>query len=118
MFVKFDDNFNNARLEFFQQIKDQVKISVEKDLLKGIEHIDINKPDAIFVWELSRLTRRAIKVQRYIDRFSVLPKIPMYFADYDVWTLDEKTKKTEDDNIMMLVGGAKSVERILRCHDI
>ena len=81
-----------------------------KSIIELEQKITLNKPDAIFVWELSRLTRRAIKVQRYIDRFSVLPKIPMYFADYDVWTLDEKTKKTEDDNIMMLVGGAKSVE--------
>ena len=79
-------------------------------ILKLEEQILLRKPDAIFVWELSRLTRRAIKVQRYIDRLSVTPKIPMYFADYDVWTLDTKTKKPIDNNIMMLVGGAKSVE--------
>ncbi len=79
-------------------------------IIKLEEQILLRKPDAIFVWELSRLTRRAIKVQRYIDRLSVVPKVPMYFADYDVWTLDPKTRKTLDDNIMILVGGAKSVE--------
>lgn len=79
-------------------------------IIKLEEQILLRKPDAIFVWELSRLTRRAIKVHRYIDRLSIVPKVPMYFADYDIWTLDPQTKRPLDDNIMMLVGGAKSVE--------
>ena len=79
-------------------------------ILKLEEQILIRKPDAVFVWELSRLTRRAIKVQRYIDRLSVAPKVPMYFADYKVWTLDRNTLKPLDDNIMKLVGGAQGVE--------
>lgn len=74
------------------------------------EEIIIRKPDAIFCLELSRLSRRAIKVARYIDWLSVLPKIPMYFADYELWTIDTKTLKPIDDNIMTLQGGAKGVE--------
>ena len=74
------------------------------------DEINIRRPNAIFCLELSRLSRRAIKVARYIDWLSVLPKIPMYFADYALWTIDTKTLKPLDDNIMTLQGGAKGVE--------
>lgn len=74
------------------------------------EQIAIRKPDAIFCLELSRLTRRATKVSHYIDELSIVPKIPMYFADYDIWTIDPDTKKQNDDGIMTLYGGARSVE--------
>lgn len=72
--------------------------------------IQIRKPDAIFCLELSRLTRRATKVSHYIDELSIVPKIPMYFADYDIWTIDPETHKQNDDGIMTLYGGARSVE--------
>lgn len=74
------------------------------------EQIKIRKPDAIFCLELSRLTRTAIKVSHYIDMLSVIPKIPMYFADYDVWTVDPETLIRNDKGIMTLYGGARSVE--------
>ena len=74
------------------------------------EQITIRKPDAIFCLELSRLTRRATKVSHYIDELSIVPKIPMYFADYDIWTIDPDTNKQNDDGIMTLYGGARSVE--------
>ena len=83
----------------------------DRDSIKELEEqISIRKPSAIFVWELSRLSRRAIKVSRYIDNLSVKPKIPMYFVDYELWTIDTKTGKPLDDNIMTLYGGAKGVE--------
>lgn len=73
--------------------------------------IIVNPPAAIFVWEMSRLSRRAIKVARYIDSLSVIPRIPMYFADYKLWTLDrEHNNKPIDANIQQLQGGAKAVE--------
>jgi hypothetical protein len=53
----------------------------------------IRKPDAIFIWELSRLTRNATKVSKYINELSLTPKIPMYFADYKLWTIDPATGK-------------------------
>lgn len=74
------------------------------------DQITVRKPDAIFCLELSRLSRRAIKVSRYIDWLSVLPHIPMYFADYKLWTVDPNTKEPIDDNILTLYNGAKGVE--------
>lgn len=101
-----EDDIFEEKISGYDEDESQDRISI----IRLEEQILLRKPDAIFVWELSRLTRRAIKVQRYIDRLSIQPKVPMYFADYDVWTLDRKTLKTLDENIMMLVGGAKSVE--------
>ena len=100
------DDIFEEKISGYDEDENQDRLSI----IKLEEQISIRKPEAIFVLELSRLTRRAIKVQRYIDRLSISPKVPMYFADYDVWTLDTKTKKTLDDNIMKLVGGAKGVE--------
>ena len=74
------------------------------------EQIDLRKPDAVFCVELSRLSRRAIKVSRYIDEFSVKARIPWYFADYRLWTIDVNTNKPIDDNINVLYGAAQGVE--------
>ena len=73
--------------------------------------INANPPAAIFVWELSRLSRRAIKVSRYIDEFSIRTKIPMYFADFDLWTINPDTGIQDDGAINKLYGAAESVER-------
>lgn len=72
------------------------------------EECSLHKPDAIFILELSRLTRRAIKVYHYIDVLSIGPKIPMYFADYDIWTIEKG--RINDNGIQELIGGAKGVE--------
>ena len=69
-----------------------------------------NKPSAIFIWDLSRLTRNSIKVAKYIDEFSLTPKIPMYFADYKLWTIDPETGEQNRDGINKLYGGALAVE--------
>lgn len=96
---------------FAEQISGYDEPDVDREsILKLNEEIQIRHPDAIFIYELSRLTRRATKVSHYIDMLSLQPKIPMYFMDYDVWTLDEKTKKQNDEAIWNLYGGAKSVE--------
>ena len=72
--------------------------------------IVLDKPKAIFVLELSRLTRRAIKVSRYIDKLSVIPRVPMYFCDYEIWTIDPETNAINDEGILKLQGGAQAVE--------
>ena len=72
--------------------------------------IAINKPDAIFIVELSRLTRNALKVYKYINELSLTPKIPMYFVDYEKWTINPESGEIERDNVMKLVGGAEAVE--------
>lgn len=74
------------------------------------KQITIQRPDAIFCLELSRLTRTAIKVSHYIDMLSVIPKIPMYFADFNVWTCNPETLERNHDDIMTLYGAAASVE--------
>lgn len=79
-------------------------------IVKLKEQITVRPPSAIFVLELSRLTRRAIKVSHYIDILSLQTRIPMYFADYDIWTINPTTGETNDDGIMELYGGAKGVE--------
>ena len=73
--------------------------------------IALNKPDAIFCLELSRLSRRAIKLHKYIYEFSVTPNIPMYFADMDKWTIDIETREPNDENILKLIGACESVEK-------
>lgn len=64
MFSKFDQKFNKARLDFFNQIKDQCKIG-EKDLFKGFEHIDVDKPDAIV--EIEKLIYNNFKKQGWTE---------------------------------------------------
>jgi DNA invertase Pin-like site-specific DNA recombinase len=73
--------------------------------------INANPPEAIFIWELSRLSRRATKVYRYIDEFSIRPKIPMYFQDFELWTFNPDTGEQDDAAINKLVGAAEGVER-------
>ena len=74
------------------------------------EQILLRKPDAIFIWELSRLTRNAMKVSKYINELSLDTKIPMYFADYKLWTIDPETGERITDNVMRIQGGAMAVE--------
>ena len=74
------------------------------------QQILIRKPDAIFIWELSRLTRNATKVSKYINELSLDVKIPMYFADYKLWTIDPETGQIISDNVMRIQGGAMAVE--------
>lgn len=73
--------------------------------------IILNKPDAIFCLELSRMSRNAIKLQKYIYEFSVTPKIPLYFGDFDLWTINPTTGERIDENILKLIGAAESVQR-------
>ena len=69
-----------------------------------------NKPSAIFIWELSRLTRNSVKVSKYIHEFSLKPGIPMYFADYKIWTIAPETGEINPDAVNTLFGGARAVE--------
>ena len=75
MFSKFDQRFNKARLDFFNQIKDSCKLNAEKDLFKGIEHIDINKPDAIV--EIEKLIYNNFKQQGWTEQdfVSIIQKL-------------------------------------------
>ena len=72
--------------------------------------ITIEKPSAIFIVELSRLTRTAIKVSKYITELSLNPKIPMYFVDYKIWTINPEDGKINHNGVLKLIGGAEGVE--------
>ena len=73
MFSKFDQRFRKAQLDFFNQLKDQCKVG-EKDLFKGFEHIDVDKPDAIV--EVEKLIYNNFKKQGWTesDFISILSK--------------------------------------------
>ena len=75
MFSKFDQRFNKARLDFFNQIKDSCKLDAEKNLFKGIEHIDIEKPDAIV--EIEKLIYNNFKQQSWTEQdfVSIIQKL-------------------------------------------
>ena len=75
MFSKFDQRFNKARLDFFNQIKDSCKLNAEKNLFKGIEHIDVNKPDAIV--EIEKLIYNNFKQQGWTEQdfVSIIQKL-------------------------------------------
>jgi site-specific DNA recombinase len=68
-----------------------------------------NPPSAIFCWELSRLTRNSMKVGRYIQELSLDNNIPMYFLDYDIWTIINGQENR--DGIQQLIGAAVAVEK-------
>lgn len=99
--------------DFFEEKVTGYDIKYDDDrrsIIELKEQITINPPDAIFIWELARLTRRAVKVSRYIDMLSLSPHIPMFFADYEIWTINPETGMPNDEGIMTLYGGAKAVE--------
>lgn len=81
-----------------------------ESIIKLQQEIEIRRPKAIFIYELSRLTRRATKVYHYIDILSLQPKIPMYFADYKEWTITPENGEQNDKGIWKIMGGAQSVE--------
>ena len=55
------------------------------------------KPDAIFCFWIDRLTRTTFKQGAYLNEFSVIPKIPIYFTRKNRWTIDPKTNIIDFD---------------------
>lgn len=60
------------------------------------------KVDAIFIWEVSRLSRSSIAGRMFINEFNEM-KIPIYFKDRNIWTLDPETLE-EDNTTKMIIG--------------
>lgn len=72
----YDENYNDDR-ESIVQLKRAIRV---------------RKPDAIFCWELSRLTRTPDKVEKYISELSLQPQIPLYiykFGKGGIWTMED-----------------------------
>lgn len=100
-----DDDF------FAEKISGYDEFDEDRDSIVQLRQaIAIRRPSAIFIWELSRLSRNALKVSTYIDELSLRPHIPMYFNDYDLWTIDPKTGKINNEGVYKLRGGAQAVE--------
>lgn len=57
------------------------------------------KPDAIFINALDRLTRTTREQGYFLTEFSVIQRIPMYFAKENVWTINIETGEL-DENVM------------------
>ena len=82
-----------------------------KSIVELKNFIKLSKPDAIFIWELSRLSRRAAKISQYIVELSITPRIPMYFYDLDCWTIDPENGTVLDSNVNKINGNAEGCER-------
>lgn len=57
---------------------------------------------AIFIYEVSRLSRSSIDGRAFVRDFNEM-KIPIYFRDRGIWTLDRNTLE-EDSTTKMIVG--------------
>ncbi len=72
----------------------------DRESIKRLKNaIQAKKPDAIFCWELSRLTRTPDKVEKYIYELSLQPQIPLYiykFGKEGIWTMENGRILTEN----------------------
>lgn len=91
---KFGENISGdaskrdgAFAPFIEELKDAIK---EK------------RPDAILIVSLDRLTRTTREQGYFLTEFSSIQKIPMYFAKEDVWTIDPKTGKANEEEMKRL----------------
>jgi len=58
--------------------------------------------DVIIIWEVSRLSRSGIAGRQFIQDFNEM-KIPIFFKDRNIWTLNPDTLE-EDINSKMIIG--------------
>ena len=88
-------------------------INYDRDSIKKLKQaIAIRKPDAIFCWELSRLTRTPNKVTNYIHELSLSPHIPLYiykFGKGGIWTIDPENGEIQEQNTKAIRAAADAV---------
>lgn len=60
------------------------------DLKQACEQDKKNRIQAIFIWELSRLSRKPSTLLDYVDFFTILKK-PILFTSHNIWTIDPAT---------------------------
>lgn len=70
-----------------------------EDLRRAIEE---KKPDAIFCYWIDRMTRTTYKQGAYLNEFSVVPKIPIYFTRENKWTIDPDTGEIDNEFLAAL----------------
>ncbi|MDO9152096.1 MAG: recombinase family protein [Paludibacter sp.] len=82
--------------------KDDIRISERKTITRLKETCKTGGISVIFIYEVSRLSRSSIDGRSFLRDFNEM-KIPIYFKDKSIWSLDPKTLE-EDSNTTMIVG--------------
>lgn len=82
--------------------RDNIKKEDRKSIKELKEACKDGNIQAIFIWEVSRLSRNSIAGRQFVADFNEM-KIPIYFKDRGIWTLDPVTK-VEDSNTKTIVG--------------
>jgi DNA invertase Pin-like site-specific DNA recombinase len=82
--------------------KDDIRISERKTITKLKEACKTGDISAIFIYEVSRLSRSSIDGRSFLRDFNEM-KIPIYFKDKGIWSMDRKTFEI-DPNTTMIVG--------------
>lgn len=82
--------------------KDDIRKGERESIRKLKEICKTGVIDVIIVWEVSRLSRSGIAGRQFIQDFNEM-KIPIYFKDRNIWTLDPHTLE-EDVNSKMIIG--------------
>lgn len=71
------------------------------ELKRACEQDKDNRIKSIFVWEISRLSRKTSTLLDYVEMFNTLKK-PIYFTSHNIWTLDPLTLEVNENNKLML----------------
>lgn len=82
--------------------KDDIRKGERKSITNLKEACKTRDISAIFIYEVSRLSRSSIDGRSFVRDFNEM-KIPIYFKDRGIWTLDRKTLE-EDSTTKMVVG--------------
>ncbi|MEA4935098.1 MAG: recombinase family protein [Paludibacter sp.] len=82
--------------------KDDIRKGERKSITNLKEACKTGDISAIFIYEVSRLSRSSIDGRSFVRDFNEM-KIPIYFKDRGIWTLDRKTLE-EDSTTKMVVG--------------
>ena len=93
---------------FAENITGLDKYSEDRQSIKDLKNALKNNSniEAIFVWELTRLSREPAVLTNMLNEFTYVLKIPIYINDMELWTINIKTKKPIKENIAQLYGAA------------
>ena len=105
---------NSSEYIFKEQISGYDDYYNDRKTIVELKSVLVEKPhkvDAIFCGELSRLTRSSKKVSKYIQEISLNQRIPMYFVDLSIWTINPDDGKDNTAGIQQLIGAGIQAER-------
>jgi len=82
--------------------KDDIRVCERKTITKLKAACLTGEIDAVFIYEVSRLSRSGIDGRSFLRDFNEM-EIPIYFKDKSIWSMDRKTFVI-DPNTTMIVG--------------